>query len=78
MARKNGMARGKKPFPGMGKFVVITLDYPRENLWSAYAGAASEDAARKRAREMSHHPNVRIVENVPGAEMPGIIAGYND
>lgn len=74
------MPKPKKPFPGMGKFVVITR-YPGEDVWSAYAGANTMEGARKRMRELSHYAseNITIAENVPGADLPAgaKIYGYN-
>jgi adenine/guanine phosphoribosyltransferase-like PRPP-binding protein len=57
------MAKSRKPYPGLGPYVVVTLEAP--GVWVAYAGANTLDGARKRAREMSHYPadKIKIVEN---------------
>lgn len=57
------MARSKKPYPGMGAWVVL-LEYP--GAWVVYRGAATEDAAKKARRELPQWPDhkVRIVPNV--------------
>ena len=56
-----GTARTKgKPYPGMGRYVVLTYD---GRAWSVYAGANSTEKARKRRAEIAHHPNVLVVAN---------------
>lgn len=56
----------KKPYPGMGPYVVVLEDYPGE--WSAYAGANTLERARQRRRELPQWPNhkIAIVTNQPG------------
>lgn len=57
------MPRSRKPFPGLGPYVVVTLE--PGGVWVAYCGANTERRARERAREMSHYPwnHVKVVEN---------------
>ena len=80
MPRKNGMQKGKRPCPGMGKFVVLTKVDSTSDNWCAYAGANTMEGARKKSRELSHYPDgwLTIIENVNGTNVPGTIAGYND
>jgi hypothetical protein len=59
------VSRSRKPYPGMGAFVVLLEDYPGE--WSAYAGANTLKRAKERRRELPQWPDhkVRIVPNEP-------------
>lgn len=71
------MARSKRPYPGLGDYVVISL---YGDTWVAYRGAKTEEKARAYARELSHYPHgtVKVVPNfepvlaVPPLAMAGI------
>lgn len=58
----------RKPYPGMGAYVVV-LRYSdaHGDEWVAHAGAATEERARAIRRTLSNWPSdrVRIVANVP-------------
>lgn len=57
------MAKSKKPYPGMGRWVVLCEVYPNE--WSVYRGATTEERAKQYRRELPQWPDhkIRIVEN---------------
>lgn len=58
------MAKSKKPYPGMGAFVLL-LDY--DGVWVAHMGANTEDKLRAERRKLSQWPDsrVKIVPNEP-------------
>lgn len=63
-------SKSKRPYPGMGAFVVIINDGAAsggEDRWSAYAGAATMKRARERRRELPqwNPEHVKIVPNQP-------------
>lgn len=77
------MARSKKPYPGMGAYVLI-LNYGDDDApiiaplplrgdvtcaWVAHMGAATVEKLRAERGRLRQWPDrkVRIVENVPGA-----------
>lgn len=54
------MATPRKPYPGMGPFVVMcTTDDP-------YCGANTYGRARVRMREIAHYSQRFIASNLPG------------
>lgn len=59
------MAKSRKPYPGLGPYVVVTLEYGNE--WVAYRGANTEEKARVYKRELSQYPpdKIKIVPNLP-------------
>jgi len=60
------MSKAKKPYPGLGPFVVV-MDYGYGD-WVAYAGATTAEKARARKRELSNWPSdkLAVVSNLPG------------
>lgn len=63
------MARSKKPYPGMGKYVLV-LNYGK--AWVAHGGANTPERARAMRRTLPQwrDDQVRIIENVPGVARP--------
>lgn len=60
------MAKSKKPYPGMGPFVLV-LKYGE--TWCATVGANTDEGARKKAREYVHYrfgETMKIVPNNVG------------
>lgn len=57
------MAKSRKPYPGMGAFVLL-LDY--DGTWVAHKGANTEDKLRAERRKLPQWPDsrVKIVPNV--------------
>lgn len=56
------MAKSRKPYPGMGPFVLL-LDYG--GTWVPHCGAKTMDKLKAERRKLSQWPadKVRIVEN---------------
>ena len=60
------MAKNKKPYPGMGPFVLV-LKYGE--TWVATVGAKTEQTARTKARDYRHYvmgETMKVVPNNPG------------
>lgn len=51
------MAKPRKPYPGLGAFVVLVR---YGDVWVAYRGANTEERARARVRELPQWPAERI------------------
>ncbi|CAB4172074.1 hypothetical protein UFOVP1346_57 [uncultured Caudovirales phage] len=60
--RKNGPARKKgKPFPGLGKFVLV--GHSEVYGWMAFSGANTEEAARRKLAEYGQYANRLVIPN---------------
>lgn len=56
------MAKLKKPYPGMGPFVLV-LKYG--DVWVATVGANTDENARKKARDYRHYRMGETMKVVP-------------
>jgi hypothetical protein len=58
------MAKIKKPYPGMGAFVVLITE--RGGTVYIHAGANTEEAARRKGRQLHPTYDWRVAPNNPG------------
>ena len=66
--RENGSARKKgKPFPGLGKFVLV--GHSEVYGWIAFGGANTEEAARRKYAGIGHYPHKRVIPNEEPTEL---------